>query len=105
MKLILTTLFIFRPQIAGGQGQVSHFVELLVWTPVASVVEGSEHHVEAESNIQLHCKLYPQVNTVHNINSNETNTNGSSREQQTLHQLSLPAVPVKSFFILLFAST
>lgn len=95
MKLILTTLFIFRPQIAGGQGQVSHFVELLVWTPVGSVVEGSEHHVEAESNIQLHCKLYPQVNTVHNINSNETNTNGSSREQQTLHQLSLPAVPVK----------
>lgn len=77
-----------RPtQIAGGQGQVSHFVELLVWAPVASVVEGSEHHVEAESNIQLHCKLYPEANNFHINNNNETN-----REQTTLHQLSLPAV-------------
>ncbi len=82
-----------RPtQIAGGQGQVSHFVELLVWAPVASVVEGSEHHVEAESNIQLHCKLYPEANNFQINNSNETN-----REQTALHQLSLPAVrPVRS---------
>ncbi|XP_046461671.1 uncharacterized protein LOC124208024 isoform X2 [Daphnia pulex] len=77
----------YECQIAGGQGQVSHFVELLVWAPVASVVEGSEHHVEAESNIQLHCKLYPEANNFHINNSNETN-----REQTALHQLSLPAV-------------
>ncbi|XP_046650888.1 uncharacterized protein LOC124341979 isoform X1 [Daphnia pulicaria] len=77
----------YECQIAGGQGQVSHFVELLVWAPVASVVEGSEHHVEAESNIQLHCKLYPEANNFHINNNNETN-----REQQTAyHQLSLPA--------------
>ena len=90
----------FSPQIAGGQGQVSHFVELLVWAPVASVVEGSEHHVEAESNIQLHCKLYPEANNVHHTNSNETNNNGSAREQQqtALHQLSLPTVQLNNSF-------
>jgi hypothetical protein len=36
---------------------VSHYVELLVWAPVAAISEGNEHHVEAGSNIQLHCSL------------------------------------------------
>lgn len=48
---------IFECQISGGQGQVSHFVELRVWAPVAVISEGSEYHIEAESNLKLHCSL------------------------------------------------
>jgi len=47
----------FECQISGGQGQVSHFVKLLVWAPVAVISEGNEYHVEADSNLQLHCTL------------------------------------------------
>ncbi|XP_057372406.1 uncharacterized protein LOC130693293 [Daphnia carinata] len=81
----------YECQIAGGQGQVSHFIELLVWTPVASVVEGSEHHVEAESNIQLHCKLHPE--SKNHSNGNDTDVNTGVEEQQTkFPQLTLPTV-------------
>uniref|UniRef100_A0A0P5VQM0 Uncharacterized protein n=2 Tax=Daphnia magna TaxID=35525 RepID=A0A0P5VQM0_9CRUS len=85
----------YECQIAGGQGQVSHFIELLVWAPVASVVEGGEHHVEAESNIQLHCKLHPEAKNLHNNNSNGNDTDVSSgvEEQQIkFPQLTLPTV-------------
>lgn len=51
---------IFECQISGGQGQVSHFVELLVWAPVAVINEGSEYHIEADSNLKLHCSLRQQ---------------------------------------------
>lgn len=36
---------------------MSHFVELRVWAPVAVISEGSEYHIEAESNLKLHCSL------------------------------------------------
>ncbi|KAI9561026.1 hypothetical protein GHT06_011982 [Daphnia sinensis] len=85
----------YECQIAGGQGQVSHFIELLVWTPVASVVEGGEHHVEAESNIQLHCKLHPEAKNLQNNNSNGNDTDvsiGVEEQQTKFPQLTLPAV-------------
>lgn len=90
-------------QIAGGQGQVSHFVELLVWAPVAFVAEGGEHHVEAESNIQLHCQLRPEANQQYYNNSNSSSSSNNNdtissssnatREQMAFHQLMLPTVP------------
>lgn len=39
---------------------MSHFVELLVWAPVAVISEGSEYHIEADSNLKLHCSLRQQ---------------------------------------------
>ena len=39
---------------------MSHFVELLVWAPVAVINEGSEYHIEADSNLKLHCSLRQQ---------------------------------------------
>lgn len=89
--LVCISLLTSTRQIAGGQGQVSHFVELLVWAPVAFVAEGGEHHVEAESNIQLHCQLRPEANQQHynNTNNNETI---ATREQMAFHQLTLPMV-------------
>ena len=36
---------------------MSHFVELLVWEPVAVINEGGEHHVESGGSFQLSCSL------------------------------------------------
>ncbi len=100
--MFCSTLFA-SDQIAGGQGQVSHFVELLVWAPVASVAEGGEHHVEAESNIQLHCQLRPEANLHNNSSSNDTNSAGRDQQQQTVFRhLTLPTVRYSTFFCSFF---
>lgn len=64
---------------------MSHFVELLVWAPVAFVAEGGEYHVEAESNIQLHCHLRPEANS---SAGNESTAPGTT----TQHHFVLPTV-------------
>ena len=67
-------------------------MELLVWAPVASVAEGGEHHVEAESNIQLYCQLRPEANH-HNSSSISSSNDTAGREQPTaLRHLTLPTV-------------
>lgn len=76
---------LYECQISGGQGQVSHFIELLVWAPVASIAEGGEHHVDAESNIQLHCQLRPEA-------SNSSNSNNDTPSTDHQQQFNLPMV-------------
>ena len=59
---------------------MSQYVELLVWSPLAVIGEGGEHHVEAESTIQLHCQLRPDVPEPANSSTS------------ALHQIAVPKV-------------
>lgn len=66
---------------------MSQYVELLVWSPVAIVAEGGEHHVEAESNIRLHCQLRPEA-PLHDPAANST-------KDQALHHVAMPTVLIQ----------